>query len=44
MPMLAAQQVGHGGGAALVRHMLHLDFRHGLEQLARQVDGTAVAG
>ena len=39
-----AQEVGHRGGAALVRHMDHVDVGQALEQLAGQVARRAVAG
>jgi hypothetical protein len=38
-----AQQVGHGGAAAAVRHMQDVGARFHLEQFARQVDGRAAA-
>ncbi len=40
---LVAQEVRHGRRTALVGHVLHVHLGHALEQLARQVDGTAAA-
>ena len=41
---IAAHQVQHGGAGAAVGDVWHEGAGHGLEQLAGQVDGRAVAG
>src|SRR5690606_1774180 len=41
---LAAKQGGHGVGTAAVGYVEHVHTRHLFEELARQVDGAAVAG